>query len=103
MVMGPITGAATGGGKAVSGKSVITTDDDGWMERFLTATAEDPGFVRQACSDRVRALLRRGTGVVATALFELAFVWDDEARDWVETQWAAGHIDAMVGSLRSSR
>ena len=46
MVMGPITGAATGGGKAVSGKSVITTDDDGWMERFLAATAEDPGFVR---------------------------------------------------------
>ena len=33
MVMGPVTGAATGGGEAVGGKSVTTTDDDGWMER----------------------------------------------------------------------
>ena len=91
------------GGETVSGKGAITTDDDDWMRRFLDATAEDPSFVRRACSDRVRTLLRRGTGVVAAALFEVAFVWDDETRDWVETQWATDHIDAMVASLRSSR
>ena len=39
--MGPITGAATGGGKAVSGKSVITTDDDGWMDGAWHAVSHD--------------------------------------------------------------
>ena len=91
-----------GSGRQSVGDAPIT-DDDEWMKRFLAATAADEGFIRQACIDRVRTLLKRGTGVVAAALFELAFVWDDETRDWVETQWARGHVDAMVDSLRFGR
>ena len=95
--MGPVT---TGGESSALGGN--STTDDGWMEWFLARTAREADFVRRACGDRVRTLLARGTGAAAAAMFKTAFVWDDEAWDWVETPWAARHIDAMVGSLYTS-
>ena len=101
MVMGQNTQA--GGGTRSTNGGAMTTDD-GWMRQFLAMSAGTADFIRQACSDRIRTLLARGTSVVATALFGKAFVWDDETRDWVETPpWATNHIDEMVQSLRSSR
>ena len=85
-----------------SSNGIAMMDDDEWMRQFLAQSAGAAGFIHQACSDRFRTLLARGTGVVATALFGKAFRWDDEARDWVATPWAASHIDEMVRSLRSS-
>ena len=99
MVMGP-DAQADGGMSSSNGMAM--TNDDGWMRHFLAQSAGAAGFIRQACSERFRTLLARGTGVVTTALFDKAFRWDDETRDWVETPWAANHIDETVWSLRSS-
>lgn len=78
----------------------MALDDDGIMTEFLKSTIREPGFVRQACKDRVRSLLAQaGTSATARALFHRAYVFDVAANDWVATQWMEDHADAAMAKV----
>ena len=77
--------------------AAMALDDDKLMRAFLAETLGDGGFQRRARSDRMRTLLAQaGAGAAGQALFHRAFVYDETARDWVETQWMKDHMAAAA-------